>query len=386
MSESQILEATKNYLQELNYDLEALAVKSLRLIFGHTYYMWRVLKKELGNDRALALYSKVWEAIASASFKQAVSNLGIKEIKNIPTLGKIIDYGFSSVPCLYETVEASEDHLIGRVYWCANPAYGPNDCIIDRHEYYRQEVPLTVPYLLTMINEAEKMGLKEEIEISVPEGRCRDGKASFCQILLWKRGSPKVEPVFLADSEKCFIEDRIGEEEPLFYILKKQGKTLEEFAPGCFTSFFFVDMAVYDGLENSLGREKALSLYKKLWLTLPPKWVKEARLELEIGRARNLGDLAKIVTFCEKKKFVPYQIVPNVGNLITLISRKDPFVEISTQFFGKELSSNYFQAVALADQEFIKEIVKETKISEKVEITEKKRLAKGDDKNEIVIV
>ena len=386
MPESQILEVTKSYLRELNYDLERLTVKSLRSIFSHVYYTWKILKRELGSEKALRVYGRVWEAIVIAQFKQAIDNLGINKVDDIPTLGKIVEHCFSVNPCLYETIKSTPDYHVGHVHWCPNPAYGPHDCIFDRHDYYRQEVFLTInPYLSTIIAEAKKLGFREDIEIEVPEGRCRDGNASFCQIILKKKGLPKIKPTIVSDCEKMFIEDQMEGQEPILYILKKQGKTLEECGPNCFISFFFVDMVIYDGLEKTLDTAKASDLYKKLWQTFPSEWVKEARLELEIGRPKNLEDLGEIIVFCQRKKFIPYQIVPHGDKLVTLISRNDPFAEIPTRFLGKELNSSYFQAVASADHEFIRKIIIETKMSDKTEIQEKKRLLKGDDRNEITI-
>ena len=89
------------------------------------------MRPELGYEKALKTYGAVWDAIALVSFQQAVGSLGIKEVKDIPTLGRIVSFCFSAVPCLYETVEDTPDHHIGRVHWCANPAYGPHDCTAE---------------------------------------------------------------------------------------------------------------------------------------------------------------------------------------------------------------------------------------------------------------
>jgi len=49
------------------------------------------------------------------------------------------------------------------------------------------------------------------------------------------------------------------------------------------------------------------------------------------------------------------------------------------------IPDSYFEAVALADQEFINQVIKEAEMGDKVKVTYKKRLVKGDDRNEIVI-
>ena len=72
----------------------------------------------------------------------------------------------------------------------------------------------------------------------------------------------------------------MGDEEPVAFILRKQGKKLEDFGPGTLINVIFTDMAAWDGMEENVGKGRGLELYKKLWLTYPPMWVKEARLEL----------------------------------------------------------------------------------------------------------
>ena len=64
---------------------------------------------------------------------------------------------------------------MGHVQWCANPAYGPDDNTYCRHDYYRQEVYLTYVYLWALIEKAKKSGLKEDVLVELPSGRCRDG-------------------------------------------------------------------------------------------------------------------------------------------------------------------------------------------------------------------
>ena len=377
----------EKYIRELDSDLQSLTLNAVRSTFAHVYYTWRVLRHHFDRDKALQAYGSVWDAIVLTQISQSLQALGINEVKDIATLGRIINYSFSANPDLYETIENTPNCHIGHIHWCVNPAYGPSDCTFNRHSYYREaEVPLTIdPYIRRMVETAKKMGLRDDVEWDVPVGRCRDGNASFCQILVWKKGTPKPKVVDPPASEKVFVEDQMGDEEPLIFILKKQGKTLEEFGPGAFTSFFFVDMATYDGFEKTLGKEKASDIYTKLWLTFPLNWVREARLELELGRVTNLEDLAKIVVFCEKKRYVPYKMVSATGNQVTLIGKIDPFAEIPVSILDKKLGDSYFKAVRLADGEFIKQVLVEANMADKAEAIAKKRLVDGDDRNEIVI-
>jgi hypothetical protein len=182
-------------MRELGYGRVEFAVACLQAMYGHVYYFWSVLKAELGHKQALETYGAVWESVNSTLFRQAAEELGIDKVTDISSMGRIIAHNFSSQSTLYETVENTPDRHVGRVLWCANPVYGPHDCLLKRHEYYRDaEVPLTIYSLEVMVKEAKRMGLKDDVEIAVPEARCRDGNACFCQIHLWRKGSPRVMP------------------------------------------------------------------------------------------------------------------------------------------------------------------------------------------------
>lgn len=351
----------------------AYAVNALKLMFSHVYYVWKILRSEMGYDLALKTYSEVWDAFVTITFRRSIETLGIKEIKDIPTLGKLLQASMSNVPALYEIVENSKDRHIGRVHWCANPAYGPHDCVFARHEYYRVEVPLTErPALTRKIAEARKLGFNEDIEIAVPVGRCRDGSASFCQIHVWKKGTPGIEPEVIPDAEKVFIEDEIGEEEPILYILRKQGKNIEDFATQALKNMVFTDMAFWDGLVKQLGYSKALGIYAALWQVYPPLWVKEAKLHLKLGAVRTISQIANVIMFCERKRFLDYTISEKNPMSITLINDVDPYLRMPVKFFDKHPKDNYFNAVRHAHMSFINSILIETEVAKNIEVSIKK--------------
>jgi len=373
----------EKYMKELGYDPQDFMIRCLQMVFSHVYYIWKVYKKELGVEKALKTYGVVWDSIAAVSFAQAVQTLGIKKVEDMATLGRIVELCAAGVPAIYETVENTSDRHVGHVLWCANPEYGPRDCIYSRQEYYRNaEIPLTYAYLATLVSEAKKMGLKGEVEISVPAGRCRDGEASFCQWHLWRKGTPKVEKE--VDPGKKYIEDEMGDEEPAPFVLRKQGKKLEDVAPGMLLNVVFVDMKAWDGLQENVGITKGTDIYKKLWMTYAPIWVKEAKLELEIGKVEQLETLGQLIAYCEKKRFAPYQVTAK-GDEVILSGKMDPFAEIPIEFLGKTHGDKYFEAIAQADQAFINQVLQEVGMSSKVKVTEKKRLLRGDGKNEILL-
>ena len=65
--------------------------------------------------------------------------------------------------------------------------------------------------------------IKDDIEIDLPTGRCRDGAACACQIILRTPRGDKDIP--LPEVKYCFVEEQMGKTEPLLYVLKKQKRS-----------------------------------------------------------------------------------------------------------------------------------------------------------------
>ena len=378
---SPFLPLAQNYAKELNMSLKDLSVAALRSMFGHVYYIWQTFKPALGFDKALATYGTVWEELAVASFQGAMQALGLKEVKDLPTFGKIVQNCFTGVPALYEIKRDWPDEHVGHVLWCANPAYGPVDCRFDRNDYYRQEVYLTYTYIRKLVAEAKKVGLKDDIEIDLPTGRCRDGAACACQIILRTPRGDKDIP--LPEVKHCFVEEQMGKTEPLLYILKKQKRSLEEQGPGTFLGFFYTDYLAWAGLENAVNAKKATDIYIDLWRTFPPMWVKDARLDLWAGKPKTTEDLADILTYCEKKKYMPYKTTHKNGQII-LTSTLNPYVEVMSAF-GFKKGCSYFKVLTKRDQEFIDLVLKETKTDKKFKAKLTQSISGGDKVSQIEI-
>jgi hypothetical protein len=376
---SPFLPFMENHAKALKMNLKDLTVEALRSLFGHVYYIWRTFKPALGEEDGLKYYGNVWAALAHMSFQGAMQKFGLKEVKDLPTFGRIVEDCFIGVPALYVTRRSTKNEHVGHVMWCANPAYGPADNTYKRHDYYRQEVYLTYVYLWALIEDAKKAGLKEDILVELPSGRCRDGAACACQIVLRTRDADPARP--LPEVENRFIDLEIGDQEPVVYILKKQKRTLEEQGPGSFLGFFAVDFLAWLQL-NTYVKGKAQDIYLKLWQTFPPMWVKNAKVDLEIGKAKTAKDLAEIVRYCQKKKYVGYTIKSADAKTATLVSSADPFVEVGAML---QAPAGYNQALAKMDQDFVKNVLKEAKADKIATATFTSQIAKGAKSSEITI-
>jgi len=373
------LQFMEQHCKAFKMSLKDLTVASLRSLFGHVYYIWRTFKPALGERDGLKYYGNVWAALARISFGNAMKAFNLKEVKNLPTLGKIVQFCFTGVPALYLVRRNENSEHVGHVLWCANPAYGPADNTYCRHDYYRQEVYLTYVYLWALIEEAKKVGLKKEILVELPSGRCRDGSACACQIVLRTSDANPDRP--LPEIEDRFLDLEIGKQEPVLFILKKQKRTLEEQGPGSFIGFFAVDFLAWQQLNENV-KNKATDVYLELWRTFPPMWVKDAKLDLEIGRIKKVNELASIISYCQKRKYIAYTVTSRTDGTITLTARMDPFVQVGGMLAAP---AGYMQALAKMDQDFLNNVLKEVKMDKKATATFTSHLAKGAKASEIVI-
>lgn len=372
------LEFMEAHCKALNKSLKDLTVEALKSLFGHVYYIWQTFKPALGEEDGLKYYGNVWAALAQISFGNALRDLKLKEVKDLPTFGKIVQYCFTGVPALYVTKRATKNEHVGHVLWCANPAYGPGDCTYCRHDYYRQEVYLTYVYIWALIEEAKKKGLKEELLVDLPSGRCRDGAACACQIIVRTKAADPARP--LPEVENRFIDQEMGNQEPVSFILKKQKRSLQEQGPGSFIGFFAVDFLAWLQLHLYV-KPKAKQVYLELWKTFPQLWVKDAKIDCEIGKVKTADDLAKIIAYCEKKKYTAYRLSSANGS-VKLSAAADPFVQVAEML---QAPKAYKQALVEMDKDFVANILKEAKVGKKAKVQFTSHIARGDKQTEIEI-
>ena len=363
----------------LKMSLKDLTVEALKSLFGHVYYIWRTFKPALGEKDGLKYYGNVWAALADMSFDGAMAKFGLKEVKDLPTLGRIVEDCFIGVPALYITRRNTATEHVGHVLWCANPAYGPADCTYCRHDYYRQEVYLTYVYIWELIEKAKKAGLKEDILVELPSGRCRDGSACACQIILRTRDANPDLP--LPAVERKFIDLEMGNQEPVLYILKKQKRTLEEQGPGSFLGFFAVDFLAWLQLNLNV-KAKATGIYLKLWQTFPKMWVKDAKLDCEIGTVKTAKDVADIIAYCEHKKYTAFRASNRADGSMVLTATADPFVQVADML---QADKGYKAALVAMDEDFVAHVLKQIRMDKKATVKFTSHIAKGDAKTEMVI-
>ena len=374
-----VLQFMESHCAMLDTSIGELTADALKSLFGHVYYVWRTFKPALGEELGVKLYGNVWAELGRMSFAGALAKLELDEVKDLPTLGRIVKECFIGVPALYVIKRNDMSEHVGHILWCANPAYGPADKTYDRHEYYRKEVYLTYVYLWTLIEEAKKKGLEQEITVDMPTGRCRDGACGACQVVLRTREADPSR--HLPEIENRFIEEEIGDREPVEFILEEQGRVYEEQGPASFSGFFAVDFLAWLQLFTH-DPTTANDIYCKLWANYRPAWLNEAKLALEIGKVTTAQELADIIAYCQKRKYIAFSSEQGDDGTVKLKSNADPFVQVADMFSAPPA---YKHALIEMDQIFMNGLISDLKLDGRAQDTIVSHIARGDEQTEINI-
>jgi hypothetical protein len=375
-----VLQFTESHCAILGKNIEDITADALKSLFGHVYFIWRTFKPALGEELGVKLYGNVWAELARMSFAGALQKLELDQVTDLPTFGRIVRECFIGVPALYVIKRNEPEEHVGHILWCANPAYGPADEIYARHEYYRKEVYLTYVYLWALIEEAKKKGLEQDITVDMPSGRCRDGVCAACQVVLRTRDADPA--VHLPEVENRFIEDEMGDQEPVSFILREQGRSFEEQGPATFSGFFAVDFLAWLQLFTN-DKGTATDIYCRLWENYRRDWLNEAKLELEIGRVTTAKELADIIAYCQKKKYIAFSSAEGANAMVKLTSTADPFVQIADMF---DAPSAYKEALVEMDQNFMDGLIRDLKLEDRAEDSIVTHIARGDTRTEINVV
>ncbi len=372
-----VLQFTESHCAALGKSLDELTAEALKSLYGHVYNVWRTYKPALGEELGVKLYGNIWAELARIGFAGAVAKLALDEIKDLPTLGHVVKECFTGVPALYLIKRNEADEHVGHILWCANPGYGPADRIYDRHDYYRKEIYLTYVYLWAMIAEAKKMGLEEDIIVDIPSGRCRDGACAACQIVL--RTHKADQDLHLPEVENRYIEEEMAGQEPVAFILNEQGRSFEEQGPSSFSGFFAVDFFAWFQLFNN-DPETANGFYCQLWDQYRSDWLNEAKIALEIGKVTSATELADIVAYCQRRRYVAFSSEDLGDGTVRLSSEADPFVQVSDMFGAP---ADYKTALVEMEQSFLRGLIGDLKLDRRAEETIHSHIARGDARTEI---
>jgi len=150
-------------------------------IFELFHNIFLALREKYG-DKWREKYNMIWEELLESSFENTKKALGISEVKDIPTLGKIQVFRWTNYPLTCGIVEESPERVVIEATFCPNPYYGPEDCHMNKIEYYRNEAWL-VEGLSTKLVELAKMD--DWVEAKMEGGICLGH--DVCRVIFQKK-------------------------------------------------------------------------------------------------------------------------------------------------------------------------------------------------------
>ncbi len=171
-------DVTQRAMKELGRTPEEQAILGTKRMFAQSYYIFRTLKEELGTEKATDVYWNSWLPLIKSGYDAAKEALGISEVKDVVTLGRVTKGCWQSFVCDYEIVEESPEKSVGHVHFCPNPFYGPADNHMDRIEYYSVESELSRRQTQLMVDWS---GLADEVEGVQDKFMCMCGDDKYCR-------------------------------------------------------------------------------------------------------------------------------------------------------------------------------------------------------------
>ena len=141
--DSDRLDAAMVCIQALRRSNEDQVIEGTKELYVLIYNIWKVLREEFGPEEGNHQYGKIWTSLIERSFQRAKTTLGIEEVKDVVTLGRIRKYISQSYPALYTVIEEDESKHFAQITSCPNAAFSPPDQFFEKLAYFKYEAELT---------------------------------------------------------------------------------------------------------------------------------------------------------------------------------------------------------------------------------------------------
>lgn len=293
----------EQFCSDLNVTQENLAYLATLRMYYHTYRIWEALKLIPHHD-PVKLYADFWRRDAAKSFHAVAKALNISEVPNIKVLGEIVAYATTCAPSLYVTKISEPDLHVGYVTWCGNPGIlkisnKTRFCVDD---YIRAECAIELEYLESYIEQAKKMGLKDDVEAISNNPRCGTCFSSACQFILKKKN---VSLPHISEEKFNFIDYQIGYERPLEFVLNELHRSYADQALMSVSSFFAKDLSVWEVLAN-ITDGKVSNYYQLVWDSYAANNINELKLKHNLAKSYSREELInEVLTFGFNQMLIP---------------------------------------------------------------------------------
>lgn len=169
-------------IQALGRSLEDQVVEGTKALYTLIYNIWKVLQEEFGPEDGNDRYGTIWTKLIERSFQRAKAALGIEEVKDMVTLGKIRKHISQSYPAMYRVVEEDESKHFAQITWCPNAAFSPPDYFLEKLAYFKYEAELTQKIYEQIL---ELAGLSKEAEAKLGRALCLG--QGMCELFFEKK-------------------------------------------------------------------------------------------------------------------------------------------------------------------------------------------------------
>lgn len=305
MSDTTQMAATK-YCASLHIKDKDLALLATQRMYYHTFRIWNAYKSVKKFD-ATDLYARFWKKDVQKSFAASLKSLNITKVPNIKVLGELVAHVTACAPSLYVTAISEENLHVGYVTWCGNPGVLkiPNRTRFCADDYIRAECNIELDYLYAFVEEAKKIGLKNDVEIIINNPRCASCMSSACQFILKVRGAPYQIP----EKKFDFLDYEFGYENPLDFALRKLGISYTEQSILSVSSFFAKDLSAWEILFESVPNNTQ-DYYKLIWYEYAELNVNEIKLLHGLEDVYTKADLLdELLLFGLRNMLIPCAVV-----------------------------------------------------------------------------
>jgi len=365
---------------------------SMNTFFDCIYQSWKTIRLSKGFEASYKLSLFIWETIWKTKFDSILKELGIKEVKDIQTLGIIRQKIAEGYPLPYKIIENTSERHIGHTLWCPNPICSPPDKSIYKVEYYKCEAALTDVLYKDLVKWA---GMTDYAEARLGRAMCRGDEVCECIIERKRRNSnnnnkeveaaaSKKNKAIIANQEKIMSD--ITKFMDFSEIINKiSNRPIIEITKDAIVRLIYFDYTVWKEIYEPFGFNEGKRLHAQTYLFNTEAWLLRAKQSLGIPEIRNISDVSKIIKFIYNYDLRLFEIVKEDREKIEANVVACPWAYVVKTLFNEKINSAYFNSLSLLCGECLQKYLKIAGVDKVIEIRQDKSICSGDDVCKIII-
>jgi hypothetical protein len=118
-----------------------------------------------------------------------------------------------------------------------------------------------------------------------------------------------------------------------------------------------------------------------LWENYRRPWLNEAKLALEIGKVATARELADLIAYCQRRRYIAFS-AERADGTVRLTAAADPFVQVADMLGAPPA---YKEALVEMDRRFMEGLIGDLKLGGRARSAIVSHLARGDERTEISV-